>query len=791
MNTRELVRTIQQTKLIIAVAGTLAILPTGAAVAQQTQAPSQAGAAPAATSPSPTASPAAPGQSETVERIIVTATKREEDIQKAPASISAIEDTQLDNLHATQLTDYAGYIQGLQVNGNGSPGQVFVILRGLSPISSGATVSTYINDVPTGSSGIYQRATQFELDLLPYDLRRVEVLRGPQGTLWGANSMGGLLRYVTLDPTLSTPTFQFGGGISGVTGSNQAGWDVHANVDIPLVTDHLGIRVSYARNQLPGFIDNVVNGEKDINSATQQSALVALLWRPNDDVGVRFNALWQDIDSKNSATVALDPVTEQPLYGNLKNAVYVNEPFTKKIVLLELTVDINLGWADFTSATGYSHTETNQVTDGTTTYGQAPLLVGSDATGIAPFGLDLNLDKFSQELRLTSKTGERFEWQVGAFFTYEDAANTQSLFLRQLDGTKFTGPLAILNTLAVIEIPSTYTEYAGFANGTYHFTDQWSLGAGLRYSHDSQDFSQNVVDGIVLPIANTPGSSEEDIWNFMVTPQFQIDKDKLLYVRIASGYQPGGPNVALPGVPPSVGPTTNTSYEIGLKTEFDDHRLLFNITGFYVNLSNIQVGTLVNNVSALVNAGTANSNGLEFNAQYTPITGLQFGANGAYTNATLTEDAPSISGLAGDRLPFVPLFSASLTADYYFPLPWGSHSETVAVASEDGKTTVPHTTIQSGGWNGHVGAGFRWVGQNYSQVTSSPTAYRQGAYGMFDLNADVSNRHCTVRVFARNLANNGAYQTVTPITNLFGAVDHLAAVPVQPRTFGLEVDFKF
>ena len=87
---------------------------------------------------------------------------------------------------------------------------------------------------------------------------------------------------------------------------------MHANVDIPLVTDHLGIRASYARNELPGFIDNVVNGENDINSATQQSALVALLWRPTDDFDVRFNALWQDIDSKNNAAVALDPVTHSP-----------------------------------------------------------------------------------------------------------------------------------------------------------------------------------------------------------------------------------------------------------------------------------------------------------------------------------------------------------------------------------------------------------------------------------------------------------------------------------------------
>lgn len=790
MKTRELTRPIRRTKFAAAV-GALALFSVIAASAQDavTGPPAQSTSA-ASPSPAPSASPSPSAQADTIGRIIVTANKREENIQEVPSSVSVIDDVQLDNLHATQLTDYAPYIPGLQVNSGGTPGQDTIALRGLAPISSGSTVGTYINEVPTGSSGIFQRATSLELDLLPYDIRRVEVLRGPQGTLYGANSIGGLIKFVTIDPALDTPEFHLGGGIYGVAGSDDPGGDVHASANIPLASNHLGLRVSYARNELPGFIDNVVNGEKDINSATQQSALVALLWQPNDIFSLKLTALGQRIESDNNATVALDPRTRQPLFGDLTNQRFVDEPFTKTIGLLALTLEVDLGWADFISASGYSNTKTDQRTDATMPFGQAPLLLGLPVTGISGLDLGLDLDKFSQELRLTSKPGGRFLWQLGAFYTYERAANSQFVFLRQLDGTPFTGPLAILNTLAAAAIPSTYMEYAGFANASYDFTDRLSLAAGLRFSRNDQDFSQIVSNGILLPLGTTPGSSGENVLDFMVSPQFKLDKDKLLYVRIASGYQPGGPNVALPGVPPQVGATTAVSYEGGLKSEFLDSRLLFNIAGYHIDLSDIQVGTIVNNATALVNGGKATSNGLELTAEYQPITGLRFGVNGAYTNATLSNDAPSLSGLSGDRLPFIPEFSGSLTADYFFPL-WGAHGETAAVVSgKDAKAIVPAAT-RGGGWTGHLGAGVRYVGESFSAVESSPTAYRQDSFAALDLNADISNNNWTIRVFAKNVTDERVYQTIAPVTDIFGNVDHLQGVPIQPRTVGVEVDFKF
>lgn len=238
--------------------------------------------------------------------------------------------------------------------------------------------------------------------------------------------------------------------------------------------------------------------------------------------------------------------------------------------------------------------------------------------------------------------------------------------------------------------------------------------------------------------------------------------------------------------------STAISYEGGLKSEFFDHRVLFDIAGYHIDLSDIQVGAIVNNVTALENAGAATSNGVEFTIGYQPIKALSFAVNGSYTDATLSDDAPSLNGKAGDRLPFIPQFQISETVDYYFTL-WQARSEPVAMAeSKDAKMSATRVAGSGGRtWTGHVGAGFRWVGDSFSEVESSPTAYRQGSYGALDLTADVSNGRYTIRAFARNVTDERAYQTITPVNNIFSTVDHLSGVPIEPRTVGVEFDVRF
>ncbi len=789
-----------QLRLTLA-AGALLLLSPGRIGAQAPPPPTQTSSpqpSPTA-SPSPTARPE-PGTAE-AGRVVVTAEKREQNIQEVPSSISVINDVELDNLHATQLTDYAPYIPGFQVNSAGSPGQTIISLRGLADITSGATVATYIDETPMGSSGIYQRADINELDLLPYDIRRVEILRGPQGTLYGANSIGGLIKYVTIDPSLTAEEFHIGGGISGVEHGDQPGWDAHIGGTVPLANGTVGLRLSYARNDGAGFIDNVVNGEHGINEYNQQAALVGLLWQPNENIRIRFTALGQRIESDNNATVPLNPKTLDPLFGDLTNEIFVNEPYTKNVGLVAATLNLNFGWADLTSATAYLNTRADQRLDVTLNIGELPLVLGFAMPGISGEDLKLNLDKFTQEIRLTSKQDGRFLWQLGAFYTYEHGHQDQFLFIKQMNGEAFPG----LPNLFTALLPSTYQEGAAFANASFEFTDRFTLGAGLRFSRNEQSFSQ-IVSGILGLKTNLPGHSAENVFDYMVAPKFKLGKDQLLYARIATGYQPGGPNISLPGIPPAVKSSTVTSYEAGLKSEFFDHRLLFNIAGYHISWEDIQVSKVVNGEGALVNAGKAETNGVELTTGFEPIKNLRFGINGAYTDATLSNNAPSLEGRAGDRLPNVPVYSASATVDYYFPLPfWRTTAEPpqqVAgynadggknIAAKDGKIVEGETQrAQVAAWNGHVGAGFRWVSSQWSEVESSPTAIRTPSYGAVDLNADVSNGRYTIRIFAKNVTDERAYPTVFSNFNfLTGDVIDALGTPIQPRTVGIEVDCKF
>ncbi len=785
-------------RLALAGVGTLIVFSTGVSIAQEIPT-DQARPSPVA-SPSPT--PSRVSATATAERVVVTAEKREQNIQDVPSSISVINDVELDNLHATQLTDYAPYIPGFQVNSAGSPGQTIISLRGLADITSGATVATYIDETPMGSSGIYQRADINELDLLPYDIRRVEILRGPQGTLYGANSIGGLIKYVTLDPSLTAEEFHIGGGISGVEHGDQPGWDAHIGGTVPLANGTVGLRLSYARNDGAGFIDNVVNGEHGINDYNQQAALVGLLWQPNENVRIRFTALGQRIESDNNATVALNPKTLDPLFGDLTNEIFVNEPYTKNVGLVAGTLNLNFGWADLTSATAYLNARTDQRLDVTLNLGQQlPLVLGFTMPGISGEDLKLNLDKFTQEIRLTSKQDGRFLWQLGAFYTYEHGHQDQFVFLKQMNGAAFPGLPNLFNAL----LPSTYQEGAAFANASFEFTDRFTLGAGLRFSRNEQSFSQ-IVSGILGLKTNLPGHSAENVFDYMVAPKFKLGKNQLLYARIATGYQPGGPNISLPGIPPTVKSSTVTSYEGGLKSEFFDHRLLFDIAGYHISWEDIQVSKVVNGEGALVNAGKAETNGVELTTGFEPIKGLRFGVNGAYTDATLSNNAPSLEGRAGDRLPNVPVYSASATVDYYFPLPfWRTMPEqrqqVAAYAEDSGKNAGrgggkivegEAQRAQVAAWNGHVGAGFRWVSSQWSEVESSSTAIRTPSYGALDLNADVSNGRYTIRVFAKNVTDKRAYPTVFANFNfLTGEVINALGTPIQPRTVGIELDCKF
>ncbi len=692
--------------------------------------------------------------------VVVTAERRAQDIQDVPVSVSVVSATDLEQFHATQLADLEGYVAGLQINSAGSPGQTQISIRGIAPLSGGgATVGTYIGDIPVGSTPLYERGAQYAVDLLPYDVERIEVLKGPQGTLYGAGAVGGVLKYVLTSPDLSRFEGRLGGNVSAIAGAANLSGGARAMINGPLIPNELGITASYAVEHTAGYIDNALTQQPGENADQQESGRLGFLWHPGSTVDVRLGALFQRIRSRGNTEVALNPVTFKPLLGPRQDNNYVGQPFEGELQLYDLSVDWDLGWSHLLSATGFSDHSSRLVTDTTRFYGPLFPLLGFPA-GISTFGLTLDTRKFTQEFRLSSPTGIPVEWLAGAFYTHERNGNSQIVTAQDFSGA----PLVGLDPPALAFSHYGYSEYAAYGTLTYHLNSRWSLSAGLRWAEDQQSKAVASSGAFVGDSSSTFAEATGSAWTYSVAPRVRISANVMAYARIASGYEAGAPNVPLPGVPPKVDPDRLTSYEIGVKSVFWNHRATVDLTAFDLQWRNIQVsGSTPSGVGYLTNGGTARSRGFEGNVGLQPLDRLVINLNAAFTDARITQDIPSVGGLSGDRLPFIPRWSASLRASYTQPI--------------------------SAGWNGHLVVGVRFVTDRYATGPFTLDTFEVHGYHAVDLRADVANKLWKVGLFATNVGNTRAYSTYNPIVNLAtGEITQVEGLLIEPRTVGLTID---
>ncbi len=696
--------------------------------------------------------------------VLVTAQKRTENMLDVPVSISVVDGSRLEKGGSTQLTDYSAYVPGMQVDSNGTPGQTTVSLRGIGPLGSSATVGSYVDDAPIGSSGIYNSTNALSFELMPYDIERIEVLRGPQGTLYGASSIGGLLKYVTVAPALDE--FEGKVGIEAVDVTDGSGNDFNysARISFPLVEDSLGMSLSYARRELPAYIDNIQTGETDVNAGTQEGARLALLWQPSENTSLSLSAMRQEVESDDNAMLYED-INGVPVGDGLSTNLFLDEPYESQYDLYSATLNVNIGELTLTSVTSYSEADILITSDATRAFGE---LIGV-ILGIGPVYSDVvfpfSQEKLTQEIRLTSPAGDRFEWLVGAFYTDEENQVEQVVSLYD----PATGELIPgINPAAVVQLPNEYQEYAIFTNGTYKFSDTFHLSAGVRYAKNDQKFRQ-ISFGLIVPTADVPGESDEDVVTYSLSPEWHFGNDTMLYARVATGYRPGGPNVFLPGVPPTVDSDSMTNYEVGVKSSLAGGAVLLETAVFYMDWEDIQLGvTFPNGTSGLANAGSAESQGVEGSLSWLAGENLTVGVTGAYTDAKLTSDTPN-GAQDGDRLPRTPEWSGSLFADY---------------------------VIETGNnLNWQFGGLVRYVGDRISEPSSQPNSIAADSYITVDLNAGLAiNDRWTIRAYARNVTDEDgdiSRSISIPNSSLIGGPQFISVVPVQPRTFGLGVEVSF
>jgi len=461
----------------------------------------------------------------TLEEVTVTAQKRTENLQDVPATVSVIGADAIGSLHATQLADIGAYVPGLQVDSNGTPGQTILSIRGISPISANATVGSYIDDTPIGSTGFHDRGGSYALDLLPYDVRQIEVLSGPQGTLYGANALGGLIKYDLTTPSLNSSEFRVGGTLFGIDHSSGVGSGFRGYANTMLIPDELGMIASVGQERTPGYIDNTATHRSDQNTDLQRSARLGLLWQITDAAALKINGLYANTESDGSATVALDPTTMKPLGGDLTDNNLRPNVYDNTLWYFAATLNWKLPFADFVSATSWSKKSDRFIQDATYTYQPLLPLLGAPADGIVDFPLFISAKRFSQELRLSSNSHAALEWLVGLYYDYEKGTNTQ--FLRTFDANGSSLASLGIDPLFAAALPTIYREYSGFANATWHTTSRWDFGGGVRYARNVQGFSQIIEPGsAILPPSNVPGKSAEGVTTWLGRTNFKFTEPR-------------------------------------------------------------------------------------------------------------------------------------------------------------------------------------------------------------------------------------------------------------------------
>ena len=775
---------------------TVALLSSGGALAVATGAYAQA--APMQTAPlSGRDAPAASANQ--VGEVVVTAQKREERLLDTPVPVTALQPQFLQRTDAVTFSDYLARVPGFNDIG-GREGETQLILRGITTgPQPNTTVGTYVDDTPFGSSSVFTNAGSLTPDIDPSDLQRIEVLRGPQGTLYGANTLGGLLKFVTTppDPTGYHGRVEADGNTVDHGGD---GYGLRAMVNIPIIQDKLAIRANVFNREDAGYINDPTLGENGVNQTRVYGGRVSLLWNATDKLSVRLTATSQNLKSPGVPSEDVDMTTRAPLYGRYVQQRFADELLDNRYRVYNGDVHWDLGFATLTSATSYNTLFVNRIADATDVlakpsadippglvplYVGAGLITGPDAAALSNPNLGvtnpepIHQTRFTEEVRLASDPGMRvlglpIDWQAGFYFDHE--RGNQQQFYDPFD-TSTGAPIALQNSLADLSLRSRYTEYAGFADVTLHITDKFDILGGVRYSENDQHYTQGgggyLGGGIPFP-AEIVSSSSDSSTTFLVTPEYKFDRNNMVYIRIASGYRPGGPNALVPqelaaNVPTSFQPDTLVNYEVGYKAALLDHRLTVDLSAFYINWSDVQLLTQVADFTVEGNGGSAVSKGLEGALTYTPLHGLTFSENFAYTDAFITDNATAAGASAGNHLPYVPRWSNNFNADY----DW---------------VVVP-------GWDAYVGASYRFVGDRPNSFATGSTGAiavepRLPSYETIDLRAGVTYQRYTLNLFAKNVVDSRGITELSPV-NLYADENPYTASLIQPRTFGLAVSAQF
>ncbi len=717
-------------------------------------------AAPAAAAPASAASAAA---TDAPQMVYVTANRRREPAREVPMQVDRLSAEDLDKGGARSLADYLGDQAGVDVKTSGGAGLGSVSIRGVTTGDQTiSTVGIYIDDVAYGSSSAFAAGSQTALDMSLLDLNHIEVLRGPQGTLYGAGAMGGVVKYVTNEPDTSELSGKVSVGASATQGGG-VGNTVSGVVNVPLKQDVAGLRVAAFHDHDGGWADVLGPAAgKDANRGDTSGGRVALLVEPNARFHVRATALTQQISRDNTDYTDVDPSTGKPVDGWNERTQVLREPHSIRTSLGSVDLEYDFGPARLNSITSVQRSKMSLRYDLTGVY--APLITQIFHYTPDSVGEDehTSVHKTTQEFRLTSSAGGAVEWLAGLYWDKETGDLAQHV--ADAGGSDVAFPV-----LADLDLPSRYEEIAGYGDVTWNATSHLALTGGVRVAQNKQTFTQD-TSGPLVGGSLPPAHSKETPKTWLATARYALTKTSNAYVRVASGYRPGGPNAVLPdpatGLPTA--PTTFAhdslwSYEAGYKGDLLDNTLSLESAVYDIRWNNIQQAYSVNGNGVLINAGKAQIQGFELGATWRPSARLSLVGHVSTIDGRLKEGAPGL-GAAGARLPNNPTLAASLGA---------------------------RSTFDLGGHAGWFGLSERYAGERNAGFDGSGTApnYRMPAYWLTDLQGGADFGHFSLALYVRNVFDTHAQLGTSTAEMALGGPAQVELA--RPRTIGATLAASF
>jgi outer membrane receptor protein involved in Fe transport len=738
--------------------------------------------------------------------IVVTAEKRASTVQDTPISMTAVSGELMRQEGITTLTDVIQAVPGISMRTAG-PGQTELEMRGLSSSGGAApTVGFYLDDYPLSPpAAALNGKVVVDPDL--FDLNRVEVLRGPQGTLYGSGSMGGTVKLVTNAPQLN----EFGGAAE-VVGSGTVGGGFNRGgnlmLNLPLITNELALRVVLTDKYTDGWINRIVLGDAfpvptnpgpcgpgwpgctrgDVTAVTPQAVVprvnwerqeggrASLLWQPNEALKVDATVMYQKIDMGDYSQYDLPPGIPDARYQPFNQ----DEPVYDEFRLYGLTINYDMGFAQLTSASSYYAREENQTQDDSEALFSVVGLFGASIPTFdqIPFNETDTTRVFSQEIRLASTGNSPFQWIGGLFFTNFDSVFTEFNASVPLAFISVGGAAA--NPTGLIyqaHNPYHIKQYAVFGEGTYAFTDSLKLTAGVRwYKFESRADEETAgfatSSGNAAPTFNSFTQSNSGA-NPKATLSYEQNHELTVYGTIARGFRPGGINQQIPASICTIntetyGPDSTWNYEVGEKARLLDNRIILNADFYYIRWAQVQ--QIVNQPCGYPlteNAGTAASYGpeIELTALLTPEWTLTF--SGTYTHATITSVDPAIS--AAD-----PALVSGLAI-----LNIPKYTET---------TSLTYTKPAFPGFNFTARVSNSYVGQSTDIEYTYATL---PAYDLVALRFGLVGDKFSGYVFADNLTDKRAEQGINTTAFAWTVPSVERVVTNQPRTIGIDVGYKF